>query len=145
MRKILFALLVNFMMTFFVFSSSETRQFPIPNTVSTQMQSLIAKPASSWDVHPKNAQEWNQWVQDFDTAIETTLPALRQQLEVSLEANKLGNVPIFILTPKRMKKENQDRVLLNLHGGGLCSWGGRSRDIRGNLYGGDRRVSSHCG
>ncbi|MEX9952524.1 alpha/beta hydrolase [Providencia rettgeri] len=136
MRKILFALLVNFMMTFFAFSSSETRQFPIPNTVSTQMQSLIAKPASSWDVHPKNTQEWNQWVQDFDTAIETTLPALRQQLEVSLEANKLGNVPIFILTPKRMKKENQDRVLLNLHGGGYVLGAGEAGTLEATYMAG---------
>lgn len=136
LRKILFTLLFNFTMTFCAFSSSEARQFPIPSTVSTQMQSLIAKPASSWYVHPKNAQEWNQWVQDFDTAIETTLPALRQQLEVSLEANKLGNVPIFILTPKRMKKENQDRVLLNFHGGGYVLGAGEAGTLEATYMAG---------
>lgn len=136
LRKISFTLLVGFTMTSFAFSSSEVRQFPIPNTVSATMQSLIASPVSSWNVHPKSTQEWNQWIHDVDTIIEKTLPALRQQLGVSLEANKLGNVPIFILTPKRMKKENQDRVLLNFHGGGYVLGAGEAGTLEATYMAG---------
>ena len=120
--------------TFFVFFSASAasgegllRKFPVPETVSSELRELIAEPtAPYWNLHPKNAQEWKNWVNDFTAAIMEVLPQLREQLGVTSTPGTIGGVPVFTLTPKSFSAGNADRVLLHLHGGGYVLGPGES-------------------
>ena len=62
------------------------RTIPVPDTVSPQMQKLIAAPLNpAWDVIPKTADEWKAQVNASAAAALQTLPALRQELHVKVE------------------------------------------------------------
>ena len=62
------------------------RAIPVPDTVSPQMQKLIAAPLNpAWNVIPKTADEWKAQVNASAGAALQTLPALRQELHVKVE------------------------------------------------------------
>lgn len=105
------------------------RTLPIPNTTSPELQALIAKPPSNWDLHPKNAQEWQAWSRQVDAVMAQTLPALRQQLGVTSTSGHLNGVPIFTLVPNALPSANSERILLNLHGGGYVLGAGEAGTI----------------
>lgn len=100
---------------------------PIPETVSPEMQALIAlPPPAMWNTHPKSAQEWKAWAGEFDASIEKLLPPLREKLSVTSTADQIGSVPVFILNSKEHPVANSNRILLHLHGGGYVLGGGES-------------------
>lgn len=100
---------------------------PAPSTVSPEMQKLIAaKPLPYWNSHPKNAKEWKEWSGNLNAAAAKELPALREQLQVSVASGNIGGVPVFIFSPKEQGQNKQSRVLLNLHGGGYVLGQGES-------------------
>ena len=69
------------------------RTIPVPDTVSPQMQKLIAAPLSpTWNVIPKTAEEWKAQVADGAAATIKTLPALREKLGVKVEPVMVGGV-----------------------------------------------------
>lgn len=103
------------------------RYFPTPSTVSPEMQKLIeAKPLPHWNSHPKNTQEWKQWSKNFNAAMAKPLPALREQMLVSVASGKIGGVPVLTFSPKGLEQNKQNLVLLNLHGGGYVLGQGES-------------------
>jgi acetyl esterase/lipase len=94
------------------------RSVPVPETVSPQMQAIIAGPLNStYKLNPKDAAEWKAIVAKDAAATIAALPKLRQSLGVTVEPTMLGNVKAFIVTPKTIPPRNRDRVLLHFHGG----------------------------
>ena len=95
------------------------RHFPVPATVSPQLQALIASPAPDhWNFHPRDRKEWKEWTGNFAQQLEKTLPNLCSSLNVSISSERLGGVPVFIIQPKDLPESNRDRILLHFHGGG---------------------------
>ena len=56
-------------------------------------------------------------VREGRSAANTLFPAMREKLEVKLESVTIGGVKAFVLTPKVIAPENQNRVFLHFHGG----------------------------
>lgn len=113
------------------------RTFPVPQTVSPELQALIkAKPIFKEDVHPQNAQEWKTLRKALSSGATNELAKLRAQLNVTVTQEKLGGVPVFILTPKDLPEKNRDRILLNLHGGGYVFGAGESGTKEATLMAG---------
>ena len=54
------------------------------------------------------------------------LPRLREELGVTIEPATVGGVKAFILTPRLVASANQNRILINLHGGGRVLYPGES-------------------
>lgn len=103
------------------------RVLPVPQTVSPELQQLIAaKPFPYWNDHPKTAQEWSAWASGLAKAMEQGLPDLREQLGVTVTQGHMGGVPVFTFTPQDLPKAHDDRVLLNLHGGGYVLGAGKA-------------------
>ncbi len=103
------------------------RTFPTPQTVSPELQKLVAaKPFPYWNAHPASAREWKALVGDLADAAKQGLPELRARLGVSVTQGKIGGVPVFTFTPKELPETHRDRVLLNLHGGGYVLGPGES-------------------
>ncbi|MDO5536133.1 MAG: alpha/beta hydrolase [Desulfovibrionaceae bacterium] len=110
---------------------------PTPDTVSPELQALIAAPPSPiWNAHPASADEWKKLVGAVADASLKMLPGLREKLGVTLTKGELGGVPVFYLTPAGMPAERCDRLLINLHGGGYVLNPGESGTLEATLMAG---------
>jgi monoterpene epsilon-lactone hydrolase len=103
------------------------REVPVPDTVSQEMQALIAAPLSPiWNEHPKDAAAWKVLINARADAVAATLPDLRAKLGVKVAPAKIGGVNVFIVTPDAMPEANRSRLLVNVHGGGYVFGPGES-------------------
>src|SRR5215207_2754441 len=94
------------------------RSLPVPDTVSPQMQAVIARPFNpNFNLVPETTADWKKRVEDAARNVVATLPRLREALGVSVEPTTIGGVKAFIVTPKVIPSGSRDRVLLHLHGG----------------------------
>jgi epsilon-lactone hydrolase len=103
------------------------RTIPVPDTVSPQMQKLIAAPLTpTWNVIPKTAEEWKAQIDAVAAATMKTLPALREELRVKTEPTTIDGVKAFMVTPESIPPENRNRLLVHVHGGCYVSFPGES-------------------
>jgi epsilon-lactone hydrolase len=103
------------------------RTIPVPDTVSPQMQKLIAAPLTpTWNVIPKTAEEWKAQIDAVAAATMKTLPALREELRVKTEPTTIDGVKAFMVTPESIPPENHNRLLVHVHGGCYVSFPGES-------------------
>jgi acetyl esterase/lipase len=94
------------------------RLIPVPDTVSPQMQAIIAKPLDpSFNVAPATTEEWKARVQTASRPILAALPKLCETLGVSVQPTVIAGVKAFIVTPKAIPENHRDFVLLHFHGG----------------------------
>ena len=94
------------------------RSIPVPDTVSPQMQAIIAQPLSAgWNVVPATANEWKARVEKVAASVRADLPRLREALGVTVTPTTIAGVKAFLVIPKSIGPRNRDRVLLHLHGG----------------------------
>ena len=103
------------------------RSIPVPDTVSPQMQKLIAAPLTpAWNVIPKTTEEWRAQVKAGAEAAMRVLPALREALHVKVEPGVIDGVKVHMVTPQVVAPENRNRLLIHVHGGCYVSFPGES-------------------
>ena len=103
------------------------RSVPVPDTVSPQMQKIIAAPLpATWNVIPNTADGWRAQVNEGAAAAVQTLPALRAQLHVKVEPRVIDGVKTFEVTPETIPTQNRNRLLIHVHGGCYVSFPGES-------------------
>lgn len=113
------------------------RTLPVPDTVSRQMQALIGAPLSpTWNVIPKTADEWKAQIDAASAAILSQLPALREKLDVKVEATIIDGVKVHLVTPQSVAPGNQNRLLVHVHGGCFMSFPGESGTLEAILMAG---------
>jgi len=94
------------------------RALPVPETASPALQAVIGAPLPPfWNIHPKSAQEWKEFVQQRAAFTLKTLPALREKMGVKVEPTTIGGVKAFIVTPSEVAEANRNRILIHVHGG----------------------------
>ena len=94
------------------------RLLPVPDTVSAQMQALIARPLDpAFNIAPKGTAEWKARVSEAARVTVAALPQLREALGVCVEPTTIAGVKAFTVTPRSIPANNRARVLLHLHGG----------------------------
>jgi acetyl esterase/lipase len=94
------------------------RSIPVPDTVSPQMQAIIAQRYNPiWNVVPKSAEEWKAIVDKAAADVIKTLPDIREKLGVTVEPTTIDGVRAFVVTPKVIGARNRNRVLVHVHGG----------------------------
>ena len=100
---------------------------PVPDTVSPQMQKLIAAPLTpTWNVIPNTAEGWKEQVNAGAAASMRGLPALRETLRVKVEPMTIDGVKVYMVTPEVIPPENRNRLLVHVHGGCFVSFPGES-------------------
>jgi monoterpene epsilon-lactone hydrolase len=100
------------------------RTVPVPNTVSPEMQALIAAPLSAnWNVAPKSLDDWRTL---SAASAGRGLPALRGRFGVKTEALTINGVNAFMVTPTVIPPENRNRLLIHVHGGCYVLNGGEA-------------------
>jgi acetyl esterase/lipase len=103
------------------------KKLPVPDTVSPQVQKLIALPLTpTWNVIPKTNEEWKAQVAEGAAAAVRGLPALRELLKVKVEPIMIDGVKAFMVTPETIAPENRNRLLVHVHGGCFVSNPGES-------------------
>ncbi len=102
--------------------------FPLPETASPQLQALIVERKNNvaWKMVPKDAAEWRAIVKASSTEIEKRDAAWPTKYGVTIQEDRLGDVPVYWVTPKESPAHNRDRVLLNFHGGAYVYAPGRA-------------------
>ncbi|MES2220281.1 MAG: alpha/beta hydrolase [Acidobacteriota bacterium] len=98
-----------------------TRIIPIPQTVSPQAQQFLAKPMSDAKSSPSIEQQregTDAWQARAGKEFEQAYP-------VHVAKSTIAGVPVLIVTPLHVPAEKQDRVLINIHGGGFVVDSGR--------------------
>jgi monoterpene epsilon-lactone hydrolase len=94
------------------------RLLPIPDTVSPQMQAVIARPFDpKLNIAPQTTAQWKERVENASRLVLETLPGLREALGVTVEPITLDGVKAFVVTPKAIPASNRERLLLHFHGG----------------------------
>jgi len=122
------------------------RAIPVPNTVSPQLQNVIAAPyrVPNWNANPKSAAEWKALITELADAGAPARRATREKLGITLESTVIGGVKAFIITPKEIKPDNRNRLLVHVHGGGYVYNPGEAGTTEGALlaaYGGFKVIS----
>jgi acetyl esterase/lipase len=103
------------------------KTMPVPDTVSPQIQTLIAAPLpATWNVIPKTTEEWKAQVKAGADAAVQGLPALRQAMHVKVEPTTVDGVKAFVVTPDVISPQNKNRLLVHVHGGCFVSGPGES-------------------
>jgi epsilon-lactone hydrolase len=94
------------------------RILPVPDTVSAQMQAVIARPLDpAFNIAPKNTAEWKARVDNAARLTVAGLPQLREALGVTVDPTTIAGVKAFTVTSRSLPSENRNRLLLHLHGG----------------------------
>jgi monoterpene epsilon-lactone hydrolase len=99
-------------------SEVPARTLPVPDTVSPQVQKLIAAPLRpGWNVLPKTGEEWKPISEAGAAGTIRNLPGLTERLKVKVEKTVIDGVKAYVVTPEEISPQNQNRVLIHMHGG----------------------------
>ena len=94
------------------------KNLPVPDTVSPQIQKLIAAPRRpGWNVLPKTGAEWKPLAEAGVAATIKVLPDLTSRMKVKVDKTTIDGVRAFIVTPATILPQNRNRVLIHMHGG----------------------------
>ena len=97
-----------------------TRVVPVPDTVSPEAQKLLAKPRPDTEgpYDPvKDRAQADAWQVNGGEMMRKTYP-------VNIAKDTIAGVPVRIVTPLTIPADKQNRVLINVHGGGFTAdWG----------------------
>ncbi len=93
-----------------------TRVIPVPTTVSPAAQKFLARPESDAPRHPTIAESRRE----TDAWQARAGQISRRLYPVNIVNGKtIAGVPVRMVTPLEMPRQNRDRVLINVHGGGF--------------------------
>lgn len=94
------------------------KTIPVPDTVSPEMQRIIAQPLrSGWNTPPTTPEGWKQLAESTRTSALPNVEGMRERLKVRVEPGMIAGVKVYTVTPERIRPENRNRVLVQIHGG----------------------------
>jgi acetyl esterase/lipase len=103
------------------------RSIPVPDTVSPQMQKIIAAPLNpTWNRIPKTPEEWKARSLAESATAAASLPGLRARMHVTVQPQTIDGVKVFVVTPDVIPPENHNRLLIHVHGGCYVFGGGEA-------------------
>jgi monoterpene epsilon-lactone hydrolase len=103
------------------------RSLPVPTTVSPELQKLIA-PAWSGAKSPMkmSSAEWKAMQKQSADGGAKAVQALKQKLNVSVQAEKIAGVKVYRVKPQAIAPENRNRLMVRVHGGAYVFGGGEA-------------------
>jgi len=106
------------------------KNIPVPDTVSPQIQKLIAAPLSgTYNQIPDTNEGWKQQIGGVEAATVKGLPALRGALKVKVEPITVGGIKAYLVQPEKLPAKNKNRLLVHVHGGCFASFSGESATV----------------
>ena len=111
------------------------RTVRVPETVSPHAQAAMAAGSALVAdrlAHPQpmpaldDAAAWKARIAEMDNAIITGFAASAADLPASVEATRIADVDVFVITPAGADAGDDAPVLLDIHGGALIAGGGEA-------------------
>jgi epsilon-lactone hydrolase len=103
-----------------------TRVVPVPKTVSPEAQKWLSEQIPDTDApvtDEQNKSRAEAWQKQLAVDMQGMYPT-------KVTEDKIAGVPVRIITPPAIPAAKQDRVLINLHGGGFrADWGSVAETI----------------
>jgi epsilon-lactone hydrolase len=97
-----------------------TRVVPVPKTVSPEAQKWLSEPIPDTDppvTDEQNKSRAEAWQKQLASDMQGMYPT-------KVTEDKIAGVPVRIITPPSIPANKQNRVLINIHGGGFrADWG----------------------
>lgn len=104
------------------------RNIPVPDSVSAELSQAIAMPYrnSEWLLNPPDAAGWKSAIADLAAQSIPAIEEIVERLGVQVDAETIGGVPAFVVTPPNVPAANANRLLVNTHGGAYLFNPGRA-------------------
>ena len=101
---------------------------PAPTAdISPQMQAIIARPYNpNWDLLYSTGAQWRTFADKQAADTVKTIPGMLERLHVKIEPSTVAGVKVFVVTPETIPPENQDKLLIHVHGGCYVLFPGES-------------------
>lgn len=102
-------------------------KYPVPSTVSDEAKKILA---TAVNIDAKNAaapnstDAWLKVIEDTNAPYLAIAQALASMDGLSVEKTEIAGVTVRIITPDSIPDDRQQKVLINLHGGGYALLGG---------------------
>jgi monoterpene epsilon-lactone hydrolase len=94
------------------------RRLPVPDTVSPQVQALIAAPLrQGWDTPPTTPEGWKAYAEAGAATLGRAVPGMSERLHVTVEPTVIDGVRAYVITPDEIPPANRNRLLVHVHGG----------------------------
>ncbi len=112
------------------------RMLPVPNTVSLELQQLLAAPIpGNWNTPPNTPEEWDAFAAQIDRAPRDPQPLL-DRFDIRFEPMVVNGIPAYMMASSVIPPENRDRLLMHLHGGCYMMGGGVAAMYEGAMLAG---------
>jgi epsilon-lactone hydrolase len=94
------------------------KTIPVPDTVSPQLQAVIAQPLHpGWNTPPTTPDGWQQLEDSTIASIAPEVGPMAQRLHVRIEKGVIDGVTVYRVTPETIPQRNAHRLLIHVHGG----------------------------
>src|SRR5262249_37069731 len=94
------------------------RTIPVPKTVSPDARQYLATPPWGDRTPPPNVPLWELRT-TFDSMFKMLTEMARSNYPVEIEQQRIGGVRTDLVSPTTLAQGKQERLLINLHGGGF--------------------------
>lgn len=113
------------------------RDLPVPTTVSSELQAVVAAPyPPGWNAIPSDATAWRELAAASSASAAPAIAAIRERFDLQVEKTTMAGVPVFVTTPKEIAPNNRDRLLVHIHGGGFVLFPGEAGAGEGMMMAG---------
>ena len=104
------------------------KALPVPTAdISPEMQKFIGKPLNpDWNQLWKTGAEARAYADKQAAGVMPNLPGMIERMQVKVEPQVTDGVKTYVVTPTSMPAENQDKVLIHVHGGCYVLFPGES-------------------
>lgn len=95
-----------------------SRNISVPTTVSEKMQEILAKPLGVFmSINPSTTEEWNQVIAETQLRVPEGIEKAQQISNTTYEAELINGVNTYTVMPSIISKENQEFLIIHIHGG----------------------------
>ena len=114
------------------------RNLPVPTAdISPAMQNIIkAPPLPFWQRRFKTGQEAREFADAVAVDAVKGIPSLQDRMQVAVAPETIDGVRVYVITPKTVPPENQDKLLIHTHGGCYVLFPGASGTPEGIMMAG---------
>ncbi len=107
------------------------RILPPPAGASEALRKAIAAmPAPDIDMvrkaTPRSREQWLALIRQNDEQVKKSVERLQRKYGVRVEEGRIAGVRVYTVTPPKIRKENEGRLFLHVHGGAYILNGGRA-------------------
>jgi len=109
-------------------------KYSVPTTVSPEAQAFLANPIDMSGIggpSPQTDEEWYALIDGVNSQFLPIVEAMIDSAPVTIEKREIAGVTVRIITPENFPQDRQDKVLINLHGGGYAIMGGELSIMEG--------------